>query len=57
MPSFGFDVVGFSIVHHCPSTLVSDLSRPLRENASKAECKRAQERVSGWLGNYDFVAG
>lgn len=37
------------------STLVSDLSRPLRENASKAECKRAQERVSGWLGNYDFV--
>ena len=37
------------------STLVSDLSKPLRENASKAECKRAQERVSGWLGNYDFV--
>ena len=37
------------------STLVSDLSKPLRANASKAECKRAQERVSGWLGNYDFV--
>ena len=37
------------------STLVSDLSKPLRENASKAERKRAQERVSGWLGNYDFV--
>lgn len=37
------------------STLVSDLSKPLRENASKAECKRVQERVSGWLGNYDFV--
>ena len=29
--------------------------RPLRENASKADCKRVQERVSGWLGNYDFV--
>lgn len=37
------------------STLVSDLSKPLRENASKAECKRVQERVSGWLGDYDFV--
>ena len=37
------------------STLVSDLSKPLRANASKAECKRVQERVSGWLGNYDFV--
>lgn len=37
------------------STLASDLSKPLRENVSKAECKRVQERVSGWLGNYDFV--
>ena len=37
------------------STLVSDLSGPLRVNASKAECKRAQERVSGWLSRYDFV--
>ena len=37
------------------STLVSDLSKPLRENSSKPERKRAQERVSGWLGNYDFV--
>ena len=37
------------------STLVSDLSKVLRENASQAEFKRAQERVSGWLKNYDFV--
>ena len=45
----------FSEVVTGKSTLVSDLSKPLRANASKAECKRAQERVSGWLGNYDFV--
>ena len=45
----------FSEVVTGKSTLVSDLSKPLRENASKAECKRVQERVSGWLGNYDFV--
>jgi len=37
------------------STLVSELSKPLRENSSSAECKRVQERVSGWLANYDFV--
>ena len=37
------------------STLVSDLSRPLRENSSRAECKRVQERVSGWLARYSFV--
>ena len=37
------------------STLVSDLSASLRENASAAERKRAQERVSGWLERYDFV--
>lgn len=45
----------FSEIVTGKSTLVSDLSKPLRANASKAECKRAQERVSGWLGNYDFV--
>ena len=45
----------FSEIVTGKSTLVSDLSKPLRENASKAECKRVQERVSGWLGNYDFV--
>lgn len=39
------------------STLVSDLSKPLRENASRAESKRVQELVSGWLGRYDFVGG
>ena len=36
----------FSEVVTGKSTLVSDLSKPLRANASKAECKRAQERVS-----------
>ena len=33
------------------STLVSDLSTPLREDSSASERKRVQERVSGWLGN------
>ena len=37
------------------STLVTDLSKPLRENETLADCKRVQERVSGWLENYDFV--
>ena len=45
----------FSEIVTGKSTLVSDLSKPLRANASKPERKRAQERVSGWLGNYDFV--
>ena len=34
----------FSEIVTGKSTLVSDLSKPLRANASKAECKRAQER-------------
>jgi hypothetical protein len=37
------------------STLVSDLSRPLREEASPSDRKRVQERVSGWLSRYGFV--
>ena len=45
----------FSEIVTGKSTLVSDMSKPLRENSSKPERKRAQERVSGWLGNYDFV--
>ena len=45
----------FSEIVTGKSTRVSELSKPLRANASKSECKRAQERVSGWLGNYDFV--
>ena len=36
----------FSEIVTGKSTLVSDLSKSLRANASKAECKRAQERVS-----------
>ena len=39
------------------STLVSDLSGPLLKGTSRAERKRAQERVSGWLSRYDFAAG
>lgn len=39
------------------STLVSDLSGPLRRDGSRADWKRAQERVSGWLSRYDFAAG
>ena len=39
------------------STLVSDLSKPLRADASRAEAKRVQELVSGWLSRYDFVEG
>ena len=45
----------FSEIVTGQSTLVSDMSRPLRANASRAERKRSQERVSGWLKNYDFV--
>ena len=37
------------------STLVSDLSLPLREGPGASERKRVQERVSGWLSRYDFV--
>ena len=45
----------FSEIVTGQSTLVSDMSRPLHANASMAERKRSQGRVSGWLKNYDFV--
>ena len=38
------------------STLVSDLSRTLRRDASLAEAKRTQELVSEWLEHYDFTS-
>ncbi len=38
------------------STLVTDLARPLRRDSSAAEAKRANERVSAWLGRWDFVS-
>jgi len=38
------------------STLVTDLARPLRRDSSAAESKRANERVGGWLGRWDFVS-
>lgn len=37
------------------STLVTDLARGLRKNDKPAEAKRANEKVSGWLGRWDFV--
>ena len=36
------------------STLVPDIARPLRAVSSCAEAKRAEEKVSGWLGRWDF---
>ena len=36
------------------STLVTDMARPLRADSSRAEAKRAEEKVSGWLGRWDF---
>lgn len=36
------------------STLVTDIARSLRADSSRAEAKRAEERVSGWLGRWDF---
>ena len=38
------------------STLVTDLARSLREENTAAEAKRANEKVSGWLGRWDFVS-
>lgn len=37
------------------STLVSDIARTLRVDNSRAEAKRAEEKVSGWLGRWDFA--
>lgn len=37
------------------STLVTDIARPLRADSSRAEAKRAGEKVSGWLGRWDFA--
>ena len=36
------------------STLVTDIARPLRADSSRAEAKRAEEKVSGWLGRWDL---
>ena len=38
------------------STLVKELSIPLRGDNEKQECKRVQEMVSRWLTNYDMDA-
>ena len=37
------------------STLVTDIARTLRADSSRSEAKRAEEKVSGWLGRWDFA--
>ena len=39
------------------TTLVSDMSLSLADNASAEEMKNAQEQLSGWLQRYDFETG
>jgi len=38
------------------NTLVTDIARPQRADSSRAEAKRTEEKVSGWLGRWDFSA-
>ena len=56
-PEWGALTTLFSEIVTGRSTLVSDLSKPLRADASRAEAKRVQELVSGWLSRYDFAEG
>ena len=44
----------FGAVTTGKSTLVTDIARTLRADSSRAEAKRAEEKVSGWLGRWDF---
>ena len=34
---------------------MSDIARTLRADSSRAEAKRAGEKVAGWLGRWDFA--
>ena len=45
----------FGAVTTGKSTLVKDIARTLRADSSRAESKRAEEMVSGWLGRWDFA--
>ena len=45
----------FGAVTTGKSTLVKDIARALRADSSRAESKRAEEKVSGWLGRWDFA--
>ena len=45
----------FGAVMAGKSTLVTDIARTLRADSSRAEAKRAEEKVSGWLGRWDFA--
>ena len=44
----------FSLILTRNSTIVKELSVPLREGNDRVEVKRVQEMVSRWLANYDF---
>ena len=46
----------FSLILTRSSTIVKELSVPLREDNGRVEVKRVQEMVSRWLMNYDFDA-
>ena len=45
----------FGAVTTGKSTLVTDIARTLRADSSRSEAKRAEEKVSGWLGRWDFA--
>ena len=45
----------FGAVMTGKSTLVTDIARTLRADSSRSEAKRAEEKVSGWLGRWDFA--
>ena len=53
-PMWGALVHLFGRVVTGKSTLVTDMARSLRADSSRAEAKRAEEKVSGWLGRWDF---
>ena len=44
----------FSLILTRNSTIVKELSAPLRTGNDSLEVKRVQEMVSRWLTNYDF---
>ena len=45
----------FGAVTTGKSTLVTDIARTLRADSSRAEAKRAEEKVSGWLARWNFA--
>ena len=55
-PAWGALTHIFGRVTTGKGTLVADIARPLRADSSRAGAKRAEEKVSGWLGRWDFSA-